>query len=79
VGHLGIDRDAFPNFASPTGSVHGATEVTAGINYYWSDNAKFVVNWDHTEFQGGASTPAELAIGHREAENIIFLRAQVVY
>jgi phosphate-selective porin OprO/OprP len=77
VGHLGIDRDAFPNFASPTGSVHGATEVTAGINYYWSDNAKFVVNWDHTEFQGGASTPAELAIGHREAENIIFLRAQV--
>jgi phosphate-selective porin OprO/OprP len=79
VGHLDIDQDAFPNFASKTGSVHGATEVTLGANWYWSDNAKFVINWDHTEFQGGASTPAEVAIGHREAENIIFLRAQVVY
>ncbi len=79
VGHLDIDADAFPNSASRTGSVHGATEVTLGANYYWSDNAKFVINWDHTEFQGGASTPAEVAIGHREAENIIFLRAQLVY
>src|SRR5580658_5146059 len=79
VGHLDIDQAAFPNYASKTGSVHGATEVTLGTNWYWSDNAKFVINWDHTEFQGGASTPAEVAIGHREAENILFLRAQVVY
>jgi phosphate-selective porin OprO/OprP len=79
LGHLDIDSDAFPNYASKTGSVHGATEFTAGANWYWSDNAKFVVNWDHTEFQGGASTPSELAIGHREAENIVLLRAQVVY
>jgi phosphate-selective porin OprO/OprP len=79
VGHLDIDSDVFPNYASRSGSVRGATEVTLGTNWYWSDNAKFVINWDHTEFQGGASTPAEIAIGHREAENIIFLRAQVVY
>ena len=37
------------------------------------------LNVSLTEFQGGASTPSEVAIGHREAENIIFLRAQVVY
>lgn len=79
VGHLDIDSDVFPNFASPTGSVRGATEVTLGANWYWSDNAKFVINWDHTEFQGGAKTPAELAIHNREAENILLLRAQVVY
>ncbi|MGD0678337.1 MAG: porin [Polyangiaceae bacterium] len=79
VGHLSIDQDAFPNFATTSGSVRGATEVTLGTNWYWSDNAKFAVNWDHTEFQGGAKTPSEIAIGHREAENIIFLRAQVVY
>jgi phosphate-selective porin OprO/OprP len=79
AGHLDIDTDAFPNYASPKSSVRGATEVTLGANWYWSDNAKFVINWDHTEFQGGASTPSEVAIGHREAENIIFLRAQVVY
>lgn len=79
AGHLDIDPKAFPNYASPTGSVRGATEVTLGINWYWSDNAKFQVNWDHTEFMGGASTPAEVSIGHREAENIILARAQVVY
>ncbi len=79
VGHLDVDSDAFPNFASPTASVRGATEVTLGANWYWSDNAKFVVNWDHTEFQGGAKTAPELAIGHREAENIVLLRAQVLY
>jgi phosphate-selective porin OprO/OprP len=79
VGHLDVDSDAFPNFASPTGSVRGATEGTVGFNWYWSDNAKFVVNFDHTEFQGGAKTAPELAIHNREAENILFLRAQVVY
>jgi phosphate-selective porin OprO/OprP len=79
VGHLDIDRDVFPNFASRTASVRGATEVTLGANWYWSDNGKFVVNWDHTEFQGGARTAPELAIGHREAENIFLFRAQVLY
>jgi phosphate-selective porin OprO/OprP len=79
AGHLAIDQAAFPNFASPTASVRGATEETFGINWYWSDNAKFVLNWDHTEFQGGAKTAPELAAGHREAENIILARAQVVY
>ncbi len=79
LGHLAIDSDVFPNFATPTGSVRGATEGTLGANWYWSDNAKFVVNWDHTSFQGGAKTPVEVAAGHREDENIILLRAQVVY
>lgn len=79
AGHLDIDQGAFPDFASKTASVHGATEVAFGANWYWSDNAKLVIDYDHTEFQGGASTPAELAIGHREAENVILLRAQVTY
>ncbi len=79
AGHLDIDTHVFPNFASPTGSVRGATELTFGVNWYWSDNGKFVVNWDNTQFMGGAKTPAEVAAGHREAENILFLRAQVVY
>ncbi len=79
LGHLAIDSDVFPTFASPSGSVRGATEGTLGANWYWSDNAKFVINWDHTAFQGSAKTPAEVAAGHREAENIFLLRAQVVY
>jgi phosphate-selective porin OprO/OprP len=79
AGHLRIDPGAFPNYASPAASVRGATEATVGLNWYWSDNAKFVVNWDHTEFQGGASTGPETLAGHREAENIVLGRAQVVY
>jgi len=79
VGHLDIDSNAFPNYASPTASVRGATEITAGATWYVSDNAKFNVNWDNTQFQGGAKTANELLAGHREAENIVFLRAQVVY
>jgi phosphate-selective porin OprO and OprP len=79
AGHVSFDPNAFPTYASPTASVRGATEVTGGLNWYLSDNGKLVVNWDHTEFQGGAKTTPELSIGHREAENIILLRAQVVY
>jgi phosphate-selective porin OprO/OprP len=79
AGHLENDPKAFPNYASPTSAVRGATEITTGLNWYWCDNAKFVVNWDHTEFQGGAKTAPELLALHREAENIVLLRAQVVY
>jgi phosphate-selective porin OprO/OprP len=79
AGHIAFDPNAFPTYASPTASVRGATEVTGGVNWYLSDNGKFVVNWDHTEFQGGAKTAPELSAGHREAENIILVRAQVVY
>jgi phosphate-selective porin OprO/OprP len=78
AGHLNIGSNAFPTYAT-TGQISGATEYAAGLNWYWSDNAKFVANLDHTEFQGGTSTAPELAIGHREAENIVLLRAQVVY
>jgi phosphate-selective porin OprO/OprP len=79
VGHLSIDKNAFPNYASPTGSIRGATEGSVGLNWYLSDNAKLVVNWDHTAFQGGGNTGPEKLAGHREAENIILARAQVVY
>ena len=79
AGRLDIDSRAFPNFASPSASVYAANEVTLGVNWYLSDNAKLVVNWDHTAFQGGARTAAEVAAGHREAENLMLLRAQAVY
>ncbi|MCL2449715.1 MAG: porin [Polyangiaceae bacterium] len=78
-GHLALDHDAFPQYASTSGSVRGATEGAAGVNWYMSDNAKFVLNWDHTAFQGGAKTPLEQHWQHREAENIWLVRAQVVY
>jgi len=78
AGHLNIGSNAIPTYAT-IGQIHGATEYAAGLNWYWSDNAKLVANLDHTEFQGGTATAPEIAIGHREAENIVLLRAQVVY
>ena len=79
AAHLDIDSAVFPTFASATSSVRGATELAAGLNWYWSDNAKLVVDYENTQFQGGASTGPETSAGHREAENIFLLRAQVVY
>jgi phosphate-selective porin OprO/OprP len=78
AGHLDTGTNAIPTYAT-TGQIRGATEYAAGLNWYWSNSAKFVINLDHTAFQGGASTAAEVAAGHREAENIILGRAQVVY
>lgn len=78
AGHLNIGGNASPTYAT-VGQINEATEYAAGLNWYWSDNAKLVVNWDHTEFKGGTTTAPELAAGHREAENIVLLRAQVVY
>jgi phosphate-selective porin OprO/OprP len=79
AGHLNIDSASFPKFASTSGSVRGATELAASLNWYWSDNAKLVVDYENTQFDAGASTPTEVSAGHREAENIFLLRAQVVY
>jgi phosphate-selective porin OprO/OprP len=78
AGHLDVGANAEPNYAT-TGQITAATEVAAGLNWYLSDNAKLVANLDHTEFKGGASSAPEVGIGHREAENIVLLRAQVVY
>jgi phosphate-selective porin len=78
AGFLDIDSNVIPTFAT-TGQITGATEYAVGLNWYWSDNAKFQVDWDHTEFQGGASAAPEVSAGHREAENVMLLRAQVVY
>jgi phosphate-selective porin OprO/OprP len=79
VGHLHVDPGAFPTYSSTTGAVRGATEIAGGLNWYWSNNAKFVLDYDHTEFHGGGKTPPEVLAQHREAENVILLRAQVVY
>jgi phosphate-selective porin OprO/OprP len=79
IGHLDLDTNAFPNYAATNASVRGATEGALGLNWYLSDNAKLVFDWDHTEFQGGAKTAPELLAQHREAENIWLMRAQVVY
>jgi len=70
VHALDIDDAAFPIFADSTRAATKATAFGAGINWYWNRNVKFVANYDHTKFDGGAP------VGDRPAENLVFIRLQ---
>ena len=69
-----IDDDAFPVFANLATSANRAKGSTLGLNWYLSRNLKAVVNFEHTDFDGGTSN-----IVTRESENAIFTRLQVRY
>lgn len=70
---LEVDEDAFPLFADATRSAQTATAIAVGINWYLNRNAKFSVDYEITDFEGGAST------GDRAKEKIIFSRLQLSY
>jgi len=42
-------------YADPTRSARSAQTWTAGVNWYLSQNAKLVLNYEQTQFDGGAS------------------------
>ncbi len=70
---LEVDKDAFPIFADPARSAQAAKAWAVGINWYWSKNVKFSVDYEQTDFTGGAAT------GDRTQEKIIFSRLQLSY
>ena len=70
---LNIDGDAFPTFASPTSSARRANEWAVGLNWWLNKNIKVMLNYDHTDFDGGAAT------GDRPTEHAIFGRAQLAF
>ena len=65
------DDAAFPTFADPTRSVTAVNAYGAGINWYWNRNVKFVLSYDHAQFDGGAAADAD-----RPSEDLVFLRLQ---
>jgi len=55
---LSIDSAAFEggaaSFADPAASARKATGYTVGLNWYLNQNVKWVLNYEHTTFEGGA-------------------------
>jgi phosphate-selective porin OprO/OprP len=71
---LDIDEDAFTlGFADPAKSARSAKEFAAGLNWYWNRNMKLVFNYEHTTFDGGASS------GDRETEHVFLSRLQLAF
>ena len=70
---LKIDDDAFPTFASLTRAARRAREWAVGLNWYLNKNIKFAVDYDQTDFDGGA------AVGDRPTEKVVFGRVQVAF
>ena len=73
-GQLKVDDDAFPIFANPDVSSSEATEAAIGLNVYLNRNVKFVLDFHHTTFVGGAAGGAD-----RPSENAVITRAQVAF
>jgi phosphate-selective porin OprO/OprP len=74
-GELDVDNDLFSEgFASASASASKATSYGVGVNWYLSANAKVVLDYDHTKFDGGA-----VAGQDRLAEKAIFTRLQITY
>jgi len=71
---LSIDNDAFIlNFADPKNSISKASTWTVGLNWYFSRNLKFVVNYEQSHFRGGGTT------GDRATEKVLLSRFQVAF
>ena len=71
---LEVDEDAFPLFANPSTSANQANSWTLGVNWYLNSNLKLVLNYLHTNFEGGAAAGAD-----RESEKAVFSRLQVAF
>jgi phosphate-selective porin OprO and OprP len=69
-GELDIDDAVFPTYASPAASVSAARTAGAALNWYLSGNARIGVDYEATEFTGGA------AGGDRDREQAVLTRFQ---
>lgn len=60
---LSVDGRAFAagldSFADPAVAARKATGYTLGLNWYLSPNVKWVLNYEHTTFEGGAPGGAD--------------------
>lgn len=73
VSRLDVDDDAFPLFANPASSSESAAAWSLGLNWYLNKNARVVLDYEVTSFEGGRAT------GDREDEKILFSRLQIAF
>jgi phosphate-selective porin OprO/OprP len=67
------DDDAFPIFANPVSAATKARAIAAGLNWFLNRNVKVVLQYEDTQFEGGAPT------GDRPAERGVFTRLQFAF
>jgi phosphate-selective porin OprO/OprP len=70
---LDLDEDTFPTYANPASSARSATAWAVGLNWYLNKSLKVMLDYEATQFDGGAAT------GDREDENILFSRFQISF
>jgi phosphate-selective porin OprO/OprP len=68
---LELDPSAFPAFASAATNARRATSWAAGVNWHLNRNVKFSIDYEQTDFDGGAAS-AFLS----EGEQVLFSRVQ---
>lgn len=70
---LEVDEDTFPVFANLASSAESAEAWALGFNWYFNRNLRLYLDYERTQFEGGAAT------GDREDENILFSRFQIAF
>lgn len=61
-GYTDIDNAAFTDgFASISSAASKATSTGVGLSWYWSENVKWLLDYDQTKFKGGAAAGADRA------------------
>ncbi len=70
-GETNLDKDTFPLFASIATSASSQQSFGIGLNWYLNQNAKFLLDLNHTTFEGGAVGGSD-----RADENALFSRVQ---
>ncbi|MES1245753.1 MAG: porin [Acidobacteriota bacterium] len=73
ISRLEVDDDAFPLFANPASAASAAESMGLGINWYLNRNLRVALNYEVTEFDGGAAS------GDREDEKVLLSRFQISF
>lgn len=73
ISSLDVDDKAFPLFANPASAASAADSIGLGFNWYLNRNLKVMLDYERTEFDGGAAS------GDREDENVLFSRFQIAF
>lgn len=71
---LEVDEDAFPVFADAAKSAEKASAWGVGLNWYLNNNVKLVLNYEETDFDGGAAGNKD-----RPNEKLILSRFQIAF
>ena len=78
VARLDVDDAAFTggnaSFADPAVAASDALAWSVGLNWYLNRNLKYVLDYERTDFDGGAPGG-----GDREDEQVVFARFQVAF